>query len=151
MNIDELNGLDEVTRKEVEKLLKVTRERDGDEEYINTQLEIERHMARNGKFELGIKYLKNIKKDDGNIYYKALGFIFIDQYFGLGNLDESYDTIFEFLKDSVFVFDGIRRDAFEVAKECFYKDDYIKALELFELIGGSYSYGILNHKAADYD
>lgn len=41
MNIDELNGLDEVTRKEVEKLLKVTREKDGDEEYISAQFELD--------------------------------------------------------------------------------------------------------------
>lgn len=97
-------------------------------------------MARNGKFELGVKYLKNIQKDDGDIYYKALGFVFIDQYFGLGNVDESYDTILEFLKDSVFIFDDIRRDSFEFAKKYFYQENYIKALNLFRLIGGSYSY-----------
>ena len=99
-----MEGLDAETRKKIEELQKVTREKDGDEKYVNAQLEIESHMARNGKFELGVKYLKNIQKDDGDVYYKALGFVFIDQYFGLGNLDESYDTILEFLKDSVFIF-----------------------------------------------
>ena len=140
MNTDELNGLDEVTRKEVEKLLKVTREKDGDEEYISAQFELEDYMDKNKKYELGVKYLKNIKENDGVIYHKALMFIFINQYFSLNNLDESYNAILEFMKDSKEVFDEIRTHAFEIAKEYFYKDNYFKALNLFEMIGGSYSY-----------
>ncbi|MFP3456689.1 DUF2971 domain-containing protein [Psychrobacter sp. SIMBA_152] len=140
MSIDELNGLDEVTRKEVEKLLKVTREKDGDEEYISAQFELEDYMDKNKKYELGVKYLKNIKEKDGVIYHKALMFIFINQYFSLNNLDESYNAILEFMKDSKEVFDEIRTHAFEIAKEYFYKDDHFKALNLFEMIGGSYSY-----------
>ncbi|MGB6925226.1 hypothetical protein [Psychrobacter sp.] len=52
MNIDELNGLDEVTQKEVEKLLKVTREKNGDEEYISAQFELEDYMDKNKKYEM---------------------------------------------------------------------------------------------------
>lgn len=140
MNNNVLDGLDEATRKEVEELLKVTRKKDGDEEYIRAQFELSNYMDRIKNYELGVKYLKNIKKEDGDVYYRALMFIFIDQYFELNNLDESYNAIFEFLSDSESVFDDIRGDAFEIAKRFFYKDDYLKALELFELIGGSYSY-----------
>lgn len=140
MNIDDLEGLDGETKKEIEELQKITREKDGDDVYINAQFELERHMASNGEFELGIKFLKNITKNDGDIYYESLIFIFIDQYFGLDNLDKSYDAIFEFLKGSESIFDSIRKDAFEIAKKHFYQDDYIKSLNLFRLIGGSYSY-----------
>lgn len=140
MNVDELEGLDEATRKEIEELQKVTREKDGDEEYISAQFELEDYMDKNKKYELGVKYLKNIKENDGVIYHKALMFIFINQYFSLNNLDESYNAILEFMKDSKEVFDEIRTHAFEIAKEYFYKDNYCKALNLFEMIGGSYSY-----------
>ena len=91
---------------------KITREKDGDDVYINAQFELERHMASNGEFELGIKFLKNITKNDGDIYYESLIFIFIDQYFGLDNLDKSYDAIFEFLKGSESIFDSIRNRSF---------------------------------------
>ncbi|PKG60389.1 hypothetical protein, partial [Psychrobacter sp. Choline-3u-12] len=148
MNIDELNGLDEVTQKEVEKLLKVTREKNGDEEYISAQFELEDYMDKNKKYELGVKYLKNIREDDGAIYYKALILIFANQYFFMNDLDASYDSIVEFLEGSEYAFNGvkedtfdsIRGDAFGVAKKYFYQENYIKSLNLFKLIGGSYSY-----------
>lgn len=148
MNIDDMEGLDEETRKEVEKLQKVTREKDGDEEYISAQFELEDYMDRNRKYELGVKYLKNIRKDDGAIYYKALILIFVNQYFGMNALDASYDSIVEFLEGTKHnsndfkedIFDDIRGDALEVAKKYFYQDDYIKSLNLFKLIEGSYSY-----------
>jgi hypothetical protein len=60
MNNNVLDGLDEATRKEVEKLLKVTREKDGDEEYIIAQFELEEYMDKNEKYELGVRFLKNM-------------------------------------------------------------------------------------------
>ncbi|MGP9518668.1 hypothetical protein [Psychrobacter sp. AOP7-C1-14] len=148
MSIDELNGLDEVTRKEVEKLLKVTREKDGDEEYINAQLELEDYMDKNKRYELGVKYLKNIREDDGAIYYKVLILIFVNQYFNMKDLGASYDSMVEFLEGTKHnyndlqedVFDEIRGYALEIAKKYLYQCDYIKSLNLFNLIGGSYSY-----------
>ena len=140
MNVDDLKGLDDETCRKVAELLQVTREKDGDEEYISAQFELEDYMNKNEKYELGVKYLENIKKDDGVIYHKALMFIFINKYFSLNNLDESYDAIFEFLRDSKDVFDGIRQTALEIAKKYFYQDDFPKSLKLFRLIGGSYSY-----------
>lgn len=124
MNIDDLTGLDDKTRKEVEELQKVTREKDGDEEYISTQFELEDYMDKNKKYELGVKYLKNIREDDGAIYYKALILIFVNQYFGMNNLGASYESIVEFLEDTKHnsndfkedVFDGIMGDALEIAK-----------------------------------
>lgn len=148
MNIGDLTGLDDKTRKEVEELQKVTREKDGDEEYISTQFELEDYMDKNKKYELGVKYLKNIREDDGAIYYKALILIFVNQYFGMNNLGASYESIVEFLEGTKHnsndfkedVFDGIMGDALEIAKKYFYQCDYIKSLNLFKLIGGSYSY-----------
>ena len=138
MNVDDLKGLDDETCRKVAELLQVTREKEGDEEYISAQFELEDYMNKNEKYELGVKYLENIKKDDGVIYHKALMFIFINKYFSLNNLDESYDAIFEFLRDSKDVFDGIRQTALEIAKKYFYQDDFPKSLKLFRLIGGSY-------------
>ena len=148
MNIDDLKDLDDETRKEIEILLKVTREKDGDEEYISAQFELEDYMDKNKKYELGVKYLKNIREDDGAIYYKALILIFVNQYFGMNDLGASYESIVEFLEGTKHnsndfkedVLDGIRGDALEIAKKYFYQCDYIKSLNLFKLIGGSYSY-----------
>ena len=128
MNIDDMEGLDEATRKEVEKLLAVTREKDGDEEYIIAQFELEEYMDKNEKYELGVRFLKNIKEDDGSVYYRALILIFVNQYFGMNDLDASYDSIVEFLEGSEYdfkedIFDDIRGDALEVAKKYFYQDD----------------------------
>ncbi|MGO2504557.1 MAG: hypothetical protein ACTH7L_00410 [Psychrobacter alimentarius] len=140
MNIDDMEGLDEETRKEVEKLLKVTREKDGDEEYISAQFELEDYMDKNRKYELGVKYLKNIKEDDGSVYYRALMLIIANQYYSIGDLDASYDAMFRFLKDGNYVSDGIRGTAFEIAKKCLANGSYQKSKKLFGLIGGSYSY-----------
>lgn len=148
MNVDDLKGLDDETCRKVAELLQVTREKDGDEEYISAQFELEDYMDKNKKYELGVKYLKNIREDDGAIYYKALILIFVNQYFGMNNLGASYESIVEFLEDTKHnsndfkedVFDGIMGDALEVAKKYFYQCDYIKSLNLFKLIGGSYSY-----------
>ena len=140
MNTDDMDGLDEATRKEVEALQKVTRERDGNEEYISAQFELEDYMDKNKKYELGVKYLKNIEEGDGVFYYRALMLIIANQYLFIGDLDASYDSMLKFLKGSNNVFDGIRQTAFEIAKKYFYQDNYFKALNLFELIGGSYSY-----------
>lgn len=140
MNIDDLEGLDEETRKEIEELQKVTREKDGDEEYISAQFELEDYMDKNRKYELGVKYLKNIKEDDGSVYYRALMLIIANQYYSIGDLDASYDAMFIFLKDGNYVSDGIRGTAFEIAKKCLANGSYQKSKKLFGLIGGSYSY-----------
>ena len=140
MNIDDMEGLDEETRKEIEELMKVTREGDGDEEYISAQFELEDYMDKNRKYELGVKYLKNIKEDDGSVYYRALMLIIANQYYSIGDLDASYDAMFRFLKDGNYVFDGIRGTAFEIAKKCLANGSYQKSKKLFGLIGGSYSY-----------
>ncbi|WP_201511359.1 DUF2971 domain-containing protein [Psychrobacter alimentarius] len=126
----------------------MTREKDGDEEYIIAQFELEEYMDKHEKYELGVRFLKNIKEDDGSVYYRALILIFVNQYFGMNDLDASYDSIVEFLEGSEYVFndfkedifDNIRGDALEVAKKYFYQDDYVKSLNLFKLIEGSYSY-----------
>ena len=140
MNIDDLTGLDDKTRKEVEELLQVTREKDGDEEYISAQFELEDYMDKNKKYELGVKYLKNIREDDGSVYYRALMLIIANQYYSIGDLDASYNAMFRFLKDGNYVFDGIRGTAFEIAKKCLANGSYQKSKKLFGLIGGSYSY-----------
>ncbi len=140
MNVDDLKGLDDETCRKVAELLQVTREKDGDEEYISAQFELEDYMDKNKKYELGVKYLKNIREDDGSVYYRALMLIIANQYYSIGDLDASYNAMFRFLKDGNYVFDGIRGTAFEIAKKCLANGSYQKSKKLFGLIGGSYSY-----------
>lgn len=140
MNVDDLKGLDDETCRKVAELLQVTREKDGDEEYISAQFELEDYMDKNKKYELGVKYLKNIREDDGSVYYRALMLMIANQYYSIGDLDASYNAMFRFLKDGNYVFDGIRGTAFEIAKKCLANGSYQKSKKLFGLIGGSYSY-----------
>ena len=68
MSISDVEGLDEATRKEIEELLKVTREKDGNEAFAKSRFAIFRKVYLSECFEIGIKALKDIKKTD-RIYH----------------------------------------------------------------------------------
>ena len=49
MNNDDIEGLDEATRKKIEELQKVTREEDGCRSYASAQMAIGEHLAKNNR------------------------------------------------------------------------------------------------------
>lgn len=146
MDANILEGLDDATRKEVEKLLQVTREKDGNEKFVSAQFKLDEYMFNNKKWRLSINFLKNIRKEDGELlYFKSLYFLFLNNYI-LGDFEVAYINILEFLKysdfnaDSSSEADSVRKEVFNFAKLFLSKKNYSKSLRLFELIGGSYSY-----------
>ena len=80
MNIDELEGLDAETRKEIEELQKVTRI-DGLKIYALAQLQIGRILVENNGFNEALAVWNNIQhSDDSNVFSRAqlnIGNIFI--------------------------------------------------------------------------
>lgn len=73
MNIDDLKNLDEETRKEIEKLQKVTREKDGDEVFAQRNYNLAISLMRLNYNDLALKYFTKIKAiDDKSIISKSL-------------------------------------------------------------------------------
>lgn len=70
MNIDELEGLDDATRKEIEELLAITREVHGDKAFAISRFNIFRRTYLSEHYDVGIKALKEIKKTD-KIYHQT--------------------------------------------------------------------------------
>ena len=58
MNIDDMEGLDEETRKEIEELQKVTRKDHGDKKFASAQLEISNLLISMGYKSKAIVFLK---------------------------------------------------------------------------------------------
>lgn len=79
MNIDDMEGLDEKTRKKVEELLKVTREKDGGEAFADAQFNIGKIFQENASDEDAIAKWRTIERyDDVKTYAKAqcnIGFL----------------------------------------------------------------------------
>jgi len=145
MNIDDMEGLDEATRKEVEKLLTVMRENDGNEAYAKAQIDIFRYMLKtyefgDDKLDNGIFYLRNVKEADGNNYYLAIFFIAAIQSILKKNYDENCLLYIKILEESKWLVDLSFDYAFEIAKECLANGSCQNSKKLFGLIGGSYSY-----------
>ena len=64
MSIDDMEGLGEATRKEIEELQKVTREKDGDEEYAFAQLRKGNLLYENSKTKEALRAWHSINKND---------------------------------------------------------------------------------------
>ena len=72
MNLDDMEGLDEETRKEIEELQKVTREKDGDEAYAESQFNIGIILAQGNNVSNALSVWKDIeRKDSPNSYAYA--------------------------------------------------------------------------------
>ena len=69
MNIDESEGLDEAARKQIKKLKKVTREKNGCESYAKAQIEKADIYYNFDQFENSYLAFADIKKSDSLIYY----------------------------------------------------------------------------------
>ncbi|MGE6571118.1 MULTISPECIES: tetratricopeptide repeat protein [Psychrobacter] len=72
MNIDDMEGLDEATRKEVEKLLAVTREKDGGGCFAAAQATIGELLIKKNKPEKAIKVWSKVKRSDNPDLYVKL-------------------------------------------------------------------------------
>ena len=65
MNIDDMEGVDEATRKEIEELQKVTREKDGVEAFVNAQHSLGNIYASHDDLIQAMEAWKNVQKSDG--------------------------------------------------------------------------------------
>ncbi len=72
MNIDDLKDLDEATRKKIEELLKVTREKDGGDNFAKAQFNIGSVYFGNNKLENALKAWNKIEKEDNPELYVQL-------------------------------------------------------------------------------
>lgn len=76
-----MEGLDEETRKEIEELMKVTREKDGDEEYALAQLNIGATLVKNDEVNKALSVWNKIShSDDATVFSRAqlnVGNIFV--------------------------------------------------------------------------
>ena len=71
MNTDDMEGLDEETRKEIEELQKVTREKDGDEAFAEAQATIGEFLIKKKKPEKAIEAWSKVERsDNSNLYAK---------------------------------------------------------------------------------
>lgn len=145
MDANVLEGFDDATRKEVEKLLQVTREKDGNKAYASAQIDIFRYMLKtyefgDDKLDNGIFYLRNVKEADGNNYYLAIFFIAATQSILKKNYDENCLLYIRILEESKWLVDISFDYAFKIATECLANGSCQNSKKLFSLIGGSYSY-----------
>lgn len=74
MNIDDMEGLDEETRKEIEELQKVTREKDGSKSFASAQFSIALAFLDRSMFTNAISTWMNIKKSDDSVMYARAQF-----------------------------------------------------------------------------
>lgn len=72
MNINDMEGLDDATRKEIEELMKVTREKDGNEAYAEAQFRIGMLLYKNKEIKGALSAWNKINAtDDREIYIPA--------------------------------------------------------------------------------
>ena len=69
MNIDDMEGLDEEARKEIEEFQKVTREKDGNESYVSSRFLIFDRSSLLKDYDKGILALKDIVEEDEAYQY----------------------------------------------------------------------------------
>lgn len=72
MNIDELEGLDEETRKKIEELEKVTREKDGNEAFAEAQATIGELLIKKKKPKKAIEAWSKVERSDNSNLYPKL-------------------------------------------------------------------------------
>tara|TARA_R110000850_G_scaffold267990_1_gene399184 strand:+ start:114 stop:509 length:396 start_codon:yes stop_codon:yes gene_type:complete len=72
MNIDDMEGLDEETRKDIAELQKVTREKDGNTLFSEAQATIGELLIRERKPEKAIEFWSKVKRSDNPDLYVKL-------------------------------------------------------------------------------
>ena len=92
MDIDDLKGLDEETKKEIEELQKVTREKDGDEAYALAQFNMGKKFEDIGIVEKALESWRNIKKSDSKEGYPVTRFRIGQALKNQGNIDVALEV-----------------------------------------------------------
>jgi len=96
MNIDDLADLDEAARKEIEELMKVTRERDGDIVFSEVQAVIGELLLANNKREKAIEFWSKVQHSDNPELYAKLqiniGIIFKEES-DIGNTVKAWSKV----------------------------------------------------------
>lgn len=140
MNIDDLEGLDEDTRKELEELQKVTRE-GGGTAFAQAQFGIYNHRIDNKQYNLALEALKKIRKTDDKEYYELARMnISVIKYSHENSLEEASEILVELLSDNSWVSSIASRYAFKFAKDYLSKKEYGKSIKLFRLVSHTYPY-----------
>ena len=97
MNVDDLNDLDDETRKKIEELQKITRERDGGKVFAESQLEMFNLIRALNLCDVGIEVLKKIRLEDSAFHYQyAQLFLSILYFYRKDDLDSAYKAIINF-------------------------------------------------------
>lgn len=89
MNIDDLEGLDEATQKEIEELMKVTRESESDEQFSLSQRKLAEIFYKNGLLDEAVRVSKLIKPQDNREHYKKAQYNIATVYDEQGNTSEA--------------------------------------------------------------
>ena len=92
MNIEDMEGLDEATRKEIEELQKVTRERDGSEAYALAQFDIGKRFEEIGIIEKALESWGNIEKSDSKKGYSIARFRIGQALRNQGNIEVALEV-----------------------------------------------------------
>lgn len=87
MNVDDLKGLDEATRKEIEELQQITRQKYGGDTFAKAQFNIGSVYHENNKLESALKAWNKIKRSDNPELYAQLR-VDIGVMFKQGNDDK---------------------------------------------------------------
>ena len=74
MNVDDLEGLDKATRGKIEELLKVTREKDGNEVFIDAQFKMGLAFLDKGSLINAVQTWMNIERSDSFVMYARAQF-----------------------------------------------------------------------------
>lgn len=147
MSIDDMEGLDEETRKEVEELLKVTRKKDGDEEYASSRFDIFYKTRELDGYNIGINALKNIRITDED-YELAQRYIVGDYFFVKRDRELAFEALknirdIEQSRDYNFVFLAIAKS---YITKVFFEDisfrDISRAKFVLNLCKNTHSYEV---------
>ena len=147
MSIDDMEGLDEETRKEVEELLKVTRKKDGDEEYASSRFDIFYKTRELDGYNIGINALKDIRITDED-YELAQRYIVGDYFFVKRDRELAFEALknirdIEQSRDYNFVFLAIAKS---YITKVFFEDisfrDISRAKFVLNLCKNTHSYEV---------
>ena len=150
MNIDilkALNELDEETRKKVELSLQVTREKDGDAEYISSRFHIFHETRELDGYNIGINALKDIRITDED-YELAQRYIVGDYFFVKRDRELAFEALknirdIEQSRDYNFMFLAIAKS---YITKVFFEDisfrDISKAKFALDLCKNTHSYEV---------
>lgn len=108
MNVDDMEGLDEETRKEIEELQKVTREKDGNESYVSSRFLIFEKSSLLKDYDKGILALRDIVEED-EVYQYAQRILIGAYLYRKKDLKSAFELLqhvkeVDFLKNFDFTF-----------------------------------------------